>query len=352
MSIDINLVKVDVNFVQVQKNQDVKLSVYFPLVNGIIYEPVRWVIKSGFLSAHHRLNKSQKKIKDRQAKDELIKEITRFNDAKDQYDIVHEKEYEDFNSKGLGVVAFTTKLTGSNSNRFASVYINTHIEDFKGLKLGMFFQDPDRVDKKYRNQLRDCKVISFDDFVLTYSEYANALNDNYWNNLETCSRKYTELKKTSNKNGQSKISNIDIVREIRKSINDKQDSTAAIMSAFKRNLDERFKSIRKCVICGIEHQNMLVASHIKARSESEDIEEKIDGKNGLWLCAQHDRAFDRRLISFDKDGKIVIPAQLNQLIELDYLNPDYKLDKKIFEESKVFIKYHYEKYKVKFASNE
>ena len=50
---------------------------------------------------------------------------------------------------------------------------------------------------------------------------------------------------------------------------------------------------------------LLVASHIKPWSIS-DANEKLDIHNGLLMCPNHDKLFDRGYISFDDTGRILI----------------------------------------------
>ena len=56
---------------------------------------------------------------------------------------------------------------------------------------------------------------------------------------------------------------------------------------------------------------MLVASHIKPWSKS-DASEKLDFENILLLCSMHDALFDKGLISFDDNGKILISKELGE----------------------------------------
>ncbi|MBU3179117.1 HNH endonuclease [Clostridium estertheticum] len=63
----------------------------------------------------------------------------------------------------------------------------------------------------------------------------------------------------------------------------------------------------KCVLCEISMKELLIASHIKEYSKCEkNTMEHLDIKNGLLLCANHDKLFDKHLISFNIDGKIII----------------------------------------------
>jgi hypothetical protein len=65
-----------------------------------------------------------------------------------------------------------------------------------------------------------------------------------------------------------------------------------------------------CAISGLRHPRFLVASHIKPWAVSNP-NERLDGFNGLALTPNLDRAFDRGLISFEGNGKIMISAQLS-----------------------------------------
>ena len=68
---------------------------------------------------------------------------------------------------------------------------------------------------------------------------------------------------------------------------------------------------QKCLLCQIRNKELLVASHIKAYAACDSIKEKIDSNNGFLLCANHDKLFDRFLITFDsRTGKIKISPKL------------------------------------------
>lgn len=67
----------------------------------------------------------------------------------------------------------------------------------------------------------------------------------------------------------------------------------------------------KCLICGIDNKELLKASHSKPWNVSNS-KEKLDLDNGLLLCANHDSLYDRCLISFNSDGKIIISKSINE----------------------------------------
>ncbi|QQS46046.1 MAG: HNH endonuclease [Acidobacteriota bacterium] len=63
-----------------------------------------------------------------------------------------------------------------------------------------------------------------------------------------------------------------------------------------------------CCVCDIDLPELLVASHIvpwAARHET-----RTDPQNGLCLCALHDKAFDRGLISINGDFEIFVSSIL------------------------------------------
>ena len=74
---------------------------------------------------------------------------------------------------------------------------------------------------------------------------------------------------------------------------------------FRRQLMEKYHG--SCIITGINHPKLLVASHIKPWAAS-DNRERLQVDNGLLLSATYDRLFDTGLITFDKTGKIYLSS--------------------------------------------
>ena len=71
----------------------------------------------------------------------------------------------------------------------------------------------------------------------------------------------------------------------------------------------------KCVISGVTHQDLLVASHIKGWSESKDDDgrERLDLENVLLLAANWDALFDKKFISFDPEtGKMIKAKRIDE----------------------------------------
>ena len=117
---------------------------------------------------------------------------------------------------------------------------------------------------------------------------------------------------------------------------------SALQTMFKHNLMVSQHS--RCVICGMQEKALLIGSHIKASSKS-NVHEKIDHNNGLLLCCNHDRVFDRHLITFDAEtGRIRISQDLSpaDLIRLG-LGDDIVLSPELMtEERKRYLAIHNE----------
>ena len=81
------------------------------------------------------------------------------------------------------------------------------------------------------------------------------------------------------------------------------------------------------------------ASHIKPWSKSDD-SEKLDFENILLLCSMHDALFDKGLISFDDNGKILISRELGEEEKaLVNINEDSCIDINS-QKQKDYLKYH------------
>lgn len=62
-----------------------------------------------------------------------------------------------------------------------------------------------------------------------------------------------------------------------------------------------------CCFCGIHLQELLIASHIIPWSKRK--ETRIDPRNGLLLCALHDKAFDKGLMTVKPDFRIAVASK-------------------------------------------
>lgn len=102
-----------------------------------------------------------------------------------------------------------------------------------------------------------------------------------------------------------------------------------------------------CCITGMKKPELLVASHIKPWKVSDEKTERANPSNGLCLNSLHDKAFDRGLITIDKDYNIVISKRLSD-VDMDEKTRDwfYSYESKRiilpdkFLPGKDFIEYH------------
>ena len=76
---------------------------------------------------------------------------------------------------------------------------------------------------------------------------------------------------------------------------------------FRQQIIEKWGG--QCPISGIDILPILISSHIIPWSESDD-QERLDVENGILLSPLYDALFDKHLISFEDDGKIVISERL------------------------------------------
>ncbi|MDQ3048135.1 MAG: HNH endonuclease [Bacteroidota bacterium] len=73
--------------------------------------------------------------------------------------------------------------------------------------------------------------------------------------------------------------------------------------AYRKRIIHRWEY--KCAVTGFEKPEILVASHIHPWKDSTDLE-RLDVNNGILLSPVYDALFDRHLITFTNDGKILL----------------------------------------------
>ena len=74
----------------------------------------------------------------------------------------------------------------------------------------------------------------------------------------------------------------------------------------------------KCCVCGLNIPEVLRASHIVAWKDDE--KNRMNPANGLCLSATYDAAFDKHLISFDEQYRMILSTQLKEY----YCNDAFK----------------------------
>ena len=119
---------------------------------------------------------------------------------------------------------------------------------------------------------------------------------------------------------------------------------------FKRNVIELWQG-EKCAVTLVAIKEMLIASHIKAWKDCDSVDERLDGANGLLLCAHLDKLFDNHLVTFlPKNNRYYLalsstldPYQLRGLgIEKDIELNTAHLDFDASERFKEYMAHHNE----------
>ncbi len=82
--------------------------------------------------------------------------------------------------------------------------------------------------------------------------------------------------------------------------------TRRVQSFFRTAVEVSYNGC--CAISGIEIPELLIASHIIPWSV--DVGKRADPRNGILLNALYDKAFDRGLITFDTNMKVVVSKRL------------------------------------------
>lgn len=93
-----------------------------------------------------------------------------------------------------------------------------------------------------------------------------------------------------------------------------------------------------CPICGIHHQKMMKAIHVKPMKES-ILEERNDPFNGILLCSNHAVLYEEGLIAFDGRGRLHISQKIPPQ---EYRNYQLTECKKIelYPENKTYYRWH------------
>lgn len=96
---------------------------------------------------------------------------------------------------------------------------------------------------------------------------------------------------------------------------------------------------QRCSVTGCEQVELLKASHIKPWRDSSN-EERLDPYNGLLLTPNLDTLFDSGMISFDRNGEVLISESLDSSV-LSAMNvePSLKL-RSLSEETAKYLNYH------------
>lgn len=141
---------------------------------------------------------------------------------------------------------------------------------------------------------------------------------------------------------QLEIENQAIEKEIEENNLVGTDKLAVVRARVNQGVfrERLLRKYQKCCLCGVDEDSLLVASHIKPWVDSTP-EERVDDSNGLLLCPNHDKLFDRGYISFDDDGEIMISDFLSENNRM-FLNINSDMRLLLDPAGKIYMKYHRE----------
>lgn len=110
---------------------------------------------------------------------------------------------------------------------------------------------------------------------------------------------------------------------------------------FREQLIQRWNG--KCSVTGLpKATELLVASHIRPWSVCDTAEQRISPANGLLLTPNLDKLFDRGLISFDENFRMMISPSLPQAVRTTFnLSPHMGLQQR-YKDSIEHLKWHRE----------
>ena len=83
--------------------------------------------------------------------------------------------------------------------------------------------------------------------------------------------------------------------------------------AYRKRIIHRW--VYKCAVTGFNKTEILIASHIVAWKFGTN-EERLDVNNGILLSPVYDALFDRKLITFQNDGKIILSNSIEKVAYL------------------------------------
>ncbi len=131
---------------------------------------------------------------------------------------------------------------------------------------------------------------------------------------------------------------LELSKKLSKRFHVNENGTEKEVRAKRRVGQDIFRAIlldiydSKCCLTGLEIPEVLRASHIIPWSECKD-ETRLDPANGLCLSATYDAAFDRHLISFDEDYRLILSPMLKE----EYSSAAFKTHFLNFEGKKITL---------------
>jgi hypothetical protein len=106
--------------------------------------------------------------------------------------------------------------------------------------------------------------------------------------------------------------------------------------------------------CRINLNRVLIASHIKPvnvikrdrkLADEEKLKQISDCNNGFLFCRNHDALFDKFLITFSEEGKIIASSDVERVIDTFNLNLNETVLEIKNQETISYLQFHQEEFK-------
>lgn len=133
------------------------------------------------------------------------------------------------------------------------------------------------------------------------------------------------------------IEDIKLISTITKTQKDQLISARLGQGKYRHELIELWNG---CSVTKIKNTSLLIASHIKTWAQATN-KERLDKYNGLLLTPNLDTAFDKKLISFDENGNILISKNFKEAKDLGILQ---KMSIKLKPKNHPYMKHHREEF--------
>ena len=128
----------------------------------------------------------------------------------------------------------------------------------------------------------------------------------------TIQKKATECVKLTNSTAQL-LKNLEGITNISDTETNAEVHQRIGQNVFRSILLEIYRG--QCCVCGLNIKEVLRASHIIPWAENE--KNRLNPENGLCLSATYDAAFDKHLISFDEDYRMVVSPYIRDFYTND-----------------------------------
>lgn len=132
-------------------------------------------------------------------------------------------------------------------------------------------------------------------------------------------------------------------------VTDHESETEAQAVISRRKGQEKYRQLQielwegKCALTGVNVLSLLNGSHAKAWQYSNDTE-RLDPYNGFLFEARIDRLFDKYLISFEDDGRIMISKRLDENTRKALGLDDSLHLRDVFPQNLPYLRYHRDRF--------